>query len=614
MMKLLHKVIFWSHLLAGVSAGLIIFSMSFTGVMLTYEPQIAEYSERGARRVTPSPDAKRLSYDELIAKIRAANPAARPAMIMVKSDPGASVSVNLGRDNTIFVNPYNGEILGSQSPTHNFLRDIVDWHRWLGVEGEGRATARAITGACNLAFFWLAITGVYLWWPPSWHWRALKHSFLFNPRLRGKARDWNWHNVIGFWSSSMLVVLTLTAAVMSYPWANDLLYTLTGSEPPRRAEGPAGVASERPRGRGQRGEGQTRSAGSLASVDVLLARAQEQVPGWVMIMLRFPPRGDGPVTASIQGPDAFHPFQRSQLTLNRATGEVLKWEPYADNSAGRKLRTWVRALHTGEAFGFAGQTVAGLASLGGCFLVWTGLAMAWRRLRSWRHQPEDSITIAITPKLTEGKISMSETSFESFESIDAPLTQTLSAPQIDFPRADRAGRHAHAEHDDARVRWSTASFDGDAVLILYATVTGNAETLANKLAAIVRCTGRTTQVRDMAHCQANVLSEAGWVLVVTSTYGDGEPPDDAAPFWHAVVHGNGMDLRGVKFSVLALGNTTFDHFCKCGRELDAALERHGATRFYPRVDCDADYDAPAKSWITGVLASLELENRAAASA
>src|SRR5258705_4011756 len=240
------NLIFWTHLFAGVCAGLIIFSMSLTGVILMYEPQISDYSERSARWVVPSADAKRLSYDELIAKVRQANTEARPAMIMVKSDPRASVSVNFGRDNTVFVNPYNGEILGSPSPTHNFLRDIVDWHRWLGVEGEGRATARAITGACNLAFFWLAITGVYLWWPPSWHWRALKHSFLFNPRLRGKAREWNWHNVIGFWSSSMLVILTLTAAVMSYPWANDLLYTLTGSEPPRRTDGPAGAAHPRP--------------------------------------------------------------------------------------------------------------------------------------------------------------------------------------------------------------------------------------------------------------------------------------------------------------------------------------------------------------------------------
>jgi len=149
---------------------------------------------------------------------------------------------------------------------------------------------------------------------------------------------------------------------MSYPWANDLLYTLTGGEPPRRAVGPGGAAAEQPPRRGQRTE--TRAAGSPASFDILMTRAQKQVPGWVMIMLRFPSRGDGQVTASIQGPDAFHPFQRSQLTLNRITGEVVKWEPYDGNSTGRKLRTWMRAgldrtfgknLHTGEAFGFAGQ-------------------------------------------------------------------------------------------------------------------------------------------------------------------------------------------------------------------------------------------------------------------
>jgi uncharacterized iron-regulated membrane protein len=402
------KIIFWSHLFAGVSAGLAIFSTSFTGVVLMYEPQITEYFERNVRRVKPPPDNKRLTYDDLIAKVRTANPEARPAMILIKSDPSASVAVNIGRDNTVFVNPYSGELLGGSSATRAFMRRVVDWHRWLAVEGEGRATARSITGACNLAFLWLAVTGVYLWWPRSWTWRALKTSLLFNARLRGNARHWNWHNVIGFWSSSVLVVLTLTAAVMSYSWANDLLYKLTGSEPPRRAEGPGGAAAERPPRRGQRTE--TRAAGSPASFDILMTRAQKQVPGWVMIMLRFPSRGDGQVTASIQGPDAFHPFQRSQLTLNRITGEVVKWEPYDGNSTGRKLGTWMRALHTGEAFGFAGQTVAALASLGGCFLVWTGLAMAWRRFRSCQRDPEDLITTPILSKLTEGKISMPETS------------------------------------------------------------------------------------------------------------------------------------------------------------------------------------------------------------
>jgi sulfite reductase (NADPH) flavoprotein alpha-component len=328
-------------------------------------------------------------------------------------------------------------------------------------------------------------------------------------------------------------------------------------------------------------------------------------------MLRLPPRGDGPVTVLIQAPDAFHPFQRSQLTLDRRTGEVVKWEPYANNSAGRKLRTWVRALHTGEAFGFPGQTVAGLASLGGCFLVWTGLAMAWRRLRSWRRTPE-GIPAPTVIELTTEKTIMPE---KNFVPIDPQLTETASAPRADIPLVPRGGNGpAQVAHDEAHIEWAAAPFNSDSVLILYGTVTGNAETVANKLAVMVRQIGRMTRVRDMAHCQASALAQASCVLVVTSTYGDGEPPDDALPFWHALVHGDGLDLRGVKFSVLALGNTTFDHFCKCGRDLDAALERHGATRFYPRVDCDVDYDAPAKTWITGVLTSLELGNHAAKSA
>ena len=96
--------------------------------------------------------------------------------------------------------------------------------------------------------------------------------------------------------------------------------------------------------------------------------------------------------------------------------------------------------------------------------------------------------------------------------------------------------------------------------------------------------------------------------MVISTYGDGEPPDDAAPFWEAVVQGNGLDLSGVKFSVLALGNTTYDHFCKCGRDFDAALERHGGTRIYPRVDCDVDRRSGKHCLTASSRTSNELNN------
>jgi sulfite reductase (NADPH) flavoprotein alpha-component len=174
--------------------------------------------------------------------------------------------------------------------------------------------------------------------------------------------------------------------------------------------------------------------------------------------------------------------------------------------------------------------------------------------------------------------------------------------------------HSYKIREQALDLRSSAPDSSDSVLLLYATVTGTAESLALQIAAALRATGQHVKVRDMAHCQPQALTRTNCVLMVVSTYGDGEPPDDAVPFWEAVVRGNGLNLRGVKFSVLALGNTTYDQFCQCGRDFDAALERHGATRIFPRVDCDVDYDAPAAYWLRGVIAQLIENNRSLLSA
>jgi sulfite reductase (NADPH) flavoprotein alpha-component len=305
----------------------------------------------------------------------------------------------------------------------------------------------------------------------------------------------------------------------------------------------------------------------------------------------------------IQEPTAPHIFARSQLVLDHSTAEIVRWEPYSDANLGRKLRIWVRGLHTGEVLGFVGQTVAGLASLGGCFLVWTGFAMAWRRFR-YRKREAGSIAISAA---TAAPLKAAPAVIQPDTQIDQISTEAKTEMEGTNASLTNGNRHnGHARATD----WSTAPFNGDSVLILYGTVTGTAETLANKLATELRSDGVTTRVRDMAHCQPGVLTQANCVLLVVSTYGDGEPPDDAVHFWESVVRGNGLDLRGVHYSVLALGNTTYDQFCKCGRDFDAALERHGACRIYPRVDCDVDYDAPARLWFDGVLSSLRQTDHA----
>jgi sulfite reductase (NADPH) flavoprotein alpha-component len=346
----------------------------------------------------------------------------------------------------------------------------------------------------------------------------------------------------------------------------------------------------------------------MANLDALLTTAERQVPGWTILMMRFPPRPDGPVTVSISEPSAPHSFARSQLTLSRATAEVTKWEPYSENSSGRKLRTWFRGLHTGEAFGFFGQTIAGLASLGGCFLVWTGLAMAWRRFRSWGREVEE-------PSVTQPALSKVAASIELSQDLQLEGEKSSMELEILLGESSQLGHSADGNGTAAPRHAAMRNYSGrNSVLILFGTVTGNAESLAQRTAELIARRGFNVRVKDMAHYTVDALSQESCVVIITSTYGNGEPPDDAAPFWEGVVQKDGLNLRGMKFSVLALGNSTYDHFCKCGRDLDSALERHGATRLYPRVDCDVDYDVPAKHWTEGVIASLQRDHGAFAAA
>ena len=149
------------------------------------------------------------------------------------------------------VDPYSGEVRepGAQG-LRTFFSAVTGWHRWFNATGESRATAKAITGASNLAFLFLVLSGIYLWLPRMWKWAAFKTRLLFNPyATTAKARDFNWHHVFGIWSAIPLAVVVATATVFSYPWANDLVYRAVGEQPPRQGGG--GGPGGPPRGAGQ---------------------------------------------------------------------------------------------------------------------------------------------------------------------------------------------------------------------------------------------------------------------------------------------------------------------------------------------------------------------------
>jgi uncharacterized iron-regulated membrane protein len=382
-MNRFRKIIFWCHLPVGVTAGVVIFIMSVTGVLLTYEKQIIAWADKRSYRVSrPSAESARLPLDTLLAKVREARPEASLSTVTLRADADAPMAVAIGREGTILVNQYTGEVLGEGSKTvRNFFRMITDWHRWLGADGENRAVARAITGACNLGFLFIVVSGFYLWWPRKRE--QVKSVIWFRRGLPGKARDFNWHNVIGVWSFIPLFVVVLSATVISYTWASNLAYRVAGESPPApRGPAPQGQASA-PSGPQRGGQGRREASISFEGLDPLLSRAERQVPGWQIISLRLPASADAPAIFTIDQGSGGQPQKRAQLTLDRKSGDVVQWEPFSSYTAGRKLRTFLRFAHTGEVAGIIGQTIAGLVSLGGAVLVYTGLALTWRRFRAW---------------------------------------------------------------------------------------------------------------------------------------------------------------------------------------------------------------------------------------
>jgi sulfite reductase (NADPH) flavoprotein alpha-component len=140
--------------------------------------------------------------------------------------------------------------------------------------------------------------------------------------------------------------------------------------------------------------------------------------------------------------------------------------------------------------------------------------------------------------------------------------------------------------------------------ILFGSQTGTAEGLAKKTAKEAGKRGFGPKLVCMDKHESLDLANAENLLVITSTYGDGDPPDNAQGFWSYLSSDAAPRLDGVRFSVLALGDTNYPAFCEFGKKCDARIEQLGAKRVHPRADCDVDYEAPAAAWAEGVFTAL----------
>ncbi len=143
------------------------------------------------------------------------------------------------------------------------------------------------------------------------------------------------------------------------------------------------------------------------------------------------------------------------------------------------------------------------------------------------------------------------------------------------------------------------------VLVLYASQTGNAETLAAELSQRLQAENIPVTLNSTLDIKLKTLTNFSSIVIVASTHGEGEPPDDAIDFHEAIFSKKAPKLAGVQHAVLGLGDSSYEFFCQTAKDFDSVLSKLGSQALLQRQDCDVDYQADAQNWIQQLIEKLK---------
>ncbi|WP_148255031.1 assimilatory sulfite reductase (NADPH) flavoprotein subunit [Aidingimonas lacisalsi] len=182
----------------------------------------------------------------------------------------------------------------------------------------------------------------------------------------------------------------------------------------------------------------------------------------------------------------------------------------------------------------------------------------------------------------------------------------LDTHQLTWLSGYLAGLGAQHEGASSATTQPEAGTQSAEIVVLYGSQTGNAESVAELATDRAKARGFNVRLLDMAEAGKKTFKAPLNLMVVVSTQGDGDPPDTAEGF-HELMHGRKAPKldEQTRFSVLALGDSSYEHFCQIGKDFDTRLAALGAQRIHERVDCDIDYEEDAERWIEAVLDHYE---------
>jgi sulfite reductase (NADPH) flavoprotein alpha-component len=563
----LRQVWFQVHWFIGITAGSVLMVIGLTGGTLAFRDELLAWINPGVRMVAPQ-TAAMLAPQQIIEAVQKVHADQRVTAVTVFSAPGAAARVNFApppgerRGETVYVHPYNGAM---QLPLRaaDFFEWVESLHRWLLLP---RDTGRVVAGTLALCLLGMALSGLYLRWPRRpLDWRSW---LSFDPKLKGRPFLWGLHSVLGTCVLLVYLVSTTTGLYWGFDFVETTIDSWAGATVrPERAAAPARAArGERTKdanGKRARGEGRPdapNAATEAPSVDLSAAWSSfaAHAGPWQQATLRVPERATQALQVTWLAADAPHERARNRMSINLQSGEVAQDERYSQQSSGDRLITLVYPLHTGTYFGVPGRLIMMLAALSLPIFGVTGwmLYLGRRKLKRAAGLERRRLT---------------------------------SAPS------------ATATYRDQQ----------DPVLVAFASQTGHAERLALHSAGILQRAGMVATVQSLDRLRPEDLQQHTRVLIVASSFGEGDPPDGVRRFVRLLDQGDAKRMGGLRYALLALGDRGYASFCGFGHALDRRLQSLGAQALFPLIEVDrGNADAVARwSATLGELAGVPLDER-----
>ena len=355
------------HLWLSLPFGIVIGIVCLTGALLLFEDEILE-ARHPERYFIETSDAAPLASSALIAKVQAQLPdSVHVTGLKRYGAPDRTVLCYLhGQKESIFVNPYTGDITGRDKRS-TFFRNTVSLHRRLMHEVQKGETpwGKWIVGTATIGFVFILLSGLIIWFPKQGHRLSRRLTVKTG---KGAFRFWyDVHVAGGFYAVVFLLLMALTGLTWSFPWYRTPFYTLLGADP-------AEIAQPRKRSDSD----QTFQPVDHSQWDQVTEFLQQRYPDYNTLTLE-----DG--QATVQATDYGNVYARDEYRFNPTDGKLTEVVLDADRTAYSRLRNWVYCVHTGSWGGLTTRLLYFASTVLGVIFCLTGYWFWWRKWRKRRN-------------------------------------------------------------------------------------------------------------------------------------------------------------------------------------------------------------------------------------